>query len=39
LEGNPRGIHIQERRGERFMVEGRWIDTIQYGEHIIAWTE
>lgn len=39
LEGNPRGIRIQERHGERFLIEGSWIDTIQFGDHVVAWTE
>jgi phosphopantetheinyl transferase len=40
LSGAPRRKWpVQDRAGERFLVDGTWVKTTRFGDFIIAWTE
>jgi phosphopantetheinyl transferase len=38
LSGNPKSLQISRVQGDRLMVQGRWIATRRWREHVIAWT-
>jgi acyl transferase domain-containing protein/phosphopantetheinyl transferase len=38
LAGAPRRLPVQERDGERLVVDGQWVDTLAEGAIVYAWT-